>query len=101
MWNITPNRWNSRFNILDKEYLTCECIVERYRCETGNKTFINNLHYLHLFVVNKEIEENGIFSNIFVLKHLLSGESKRFEEGGGIATYESRSSLPLLRAWQP
>ena len=39
MWNITPNRWNSRFNILDKEYLTCECIVERYRCETGNKTY--------------------------------------------------------------
>ena len=59
---------------------------------------IDNLHYLHLFAVNKEIEENRIFSNIFVLKHLLSGESKRFEEGGEIATYESRFSLPPLRA---
>ena len=38
VWNITPNRWNSRFNIVDKEYLTCECIVEIYRHETGNKT---------------------------------------------------------------
>ena len=54
MWNITPNCWNSRFNILNKEYLTCEGIVEIYRLETGNKTLqFENFEFMNLLNLRK------------------------------------------------